>query len=36
MMYLHFRFWFGVFLFVPGALVHPYVTALMKIFIFPN
>jgi len=35
-MYLHFCFWFGVFVFVPGALVHLYVNALMKIFIFPN
>jgi len=35
-MYLHFYFCFGVFVFVPGALVHPYVNALMKIFIFPK
>ena len=34
--FCHFCFWFGVFVFVPGALVHPYVNVLMKIFIFPN
>jgi len=36
MMFCNFYFCSGVFVFMPSALVHPYVNALMKIFIFPN
>jgi len=36
MMYLYFCFYSGVLVFVSASLIHPYVTTLMKIFIFPN
>jgi len=32
----HFYFCSAMLIFVSGALIHPYVNALMKIFIFPK